>query len=195
MEALDGIPLLSDWATSYRDLHFATGVGNRSAAAVSTRQYSFNSPGFGGVEARSILDLDTGRPALFAVQFTCIVHSRTSNILLGPVPAYIQSVWFSRFSFVIEGLVVFAVLLWIAGREDRPVIWKTIRLPEPMYAGLALVIPIGIGVLLTTGQYLFDRAQCGRHTTLEAWICHNSVPISPSPIPSSFFSYQRFSRK
>jgi len=95
------------------------------------------------------------------------------------VPAYIQSVWFSQFSPVIEGLVVFAVILWIAGRGDREVIWKTIRLPEPMHVGLALVIPVGIGVLLTTGQYLFDRAQ---------WAAHNFGNMDP-PQFGSYFTF------
>ena len=95
------------------------------------------------------------------------------------MPAYSQSVWFSRFSSTIETLVVFAVILWIAGKEDRKVIWKTIRLPEPKYACLSLAIPIGIAGLLSTGQYLFDRAQ---------WAAHNFGNMDP-PQFGSYFTF------
>jgi membrane protease YdiL (CAAX protease family) len=98
-------------------------------------------------------------------------------ILSSHLPAYSQSVWFSRFSSAIETLVVFAVISWIAGKEDRQLIWKTIRVPEPTYAGLSLAIPIGIAVLLSTGQYLFDRAQ---------WAAHNFGNMDPPQFGSYF---------
>src|SRR6267143_5871360 len=98
-------------------------------------------------------------------------------ILSSHLPAYSQSVWFSRFSSVLETLAIFAVISWIAGKEDRQVIWKTIRLPEPRYAGLSVAIPIGIAVLLSTGQYLFDRAQ---------WAAHNFGNIDPPQFGSYF---------
>lgn len=100
-------------------------------------------------------------------------------ILSSHLPAYSQSVWFSRFSSAIETLVVFAVISWIAGKEDRQLIWKTIRVPEPKYAGLSLAIPIGIVVLLSTGQYLFDRAQ---------WAAHNFGNMDP-PQFASYFTF------
>jgi membrane protease YdiL (CAAX protease family) len=93
------------------------------------------------------------------------------------VPAYLQSAWFSRFSSVIEAVAVFAVIFWIAGKEDRQVIWNRIRLPELGYAGLALAIPIGIGVVLSTGQYLFDRGQ---------WAAHNFGNMDPPQFGSYF---------
>ncbi len=100
-------------------------------------------------------------------------------ILSARMPAYIQSDWFSRSSSVIEALVLFVVISWIAGKEGRQVIWKTIRLPEPKYAGLSLAIPIGIAVLLSTGQYLFDRAQ---------WAAHNFGNMDP-PQFASYFTF------
>jgi membrane protease YdiL (CAAX protease family) len=96
----------------------------------------------------------------------CFLYSLLAFLTIGlpmifsmRVLAYSQSIWFSRFSSVAEAIVVFAVIFWITRNEDRQVIWKTIRFPKPEYAGFALAIPIGIGVLLSTGQYLFDRAQ------------------------------------
>src|SRR5260370_25961386 len=91
--------------------------------------------------------------------------------------AYSQSVWFSSFWFDIETLVVFAVISWIAGKEDRQLIWKTIRVPEPKYAGLSLAIPIGIVALLSPGQYLFDRPQ---------WAAHNFGNMDPPQFASYF---------
>jgi membrane protease YdiL (CAAX protease family) len=94
------------------------------------------------------------------------------------VPAYIQSDWFPRFSSVIEALFVFGVIFWLAGKKDRQVIRNATRLPEPAYAGLALAIPIGLGLLLSTGQYLFDRAE---------WTAHNFGNMDP-PRFSSYFT-------
>jgi membrane protease YdiL (CAAX protease family) len=51
------------------------------------------------------------------------------------------------------------------------------RLPEPKYAGFALAIPIGIGVLLSMGQYLFDRAQ---------WAAHDFGRFSPPQFRNYF---------
>ncbi|HEX4542555.1 MAG TPA: CPBP family intramembrane glutamic endopeptidase [Candidatus Acidoferrum sp.] len=36
--------------------------------------------------------------------------------------------------------------------------WSSARLPEPRYVALGLAFPVGIAVLLSTGQYLLDRA-------------------------------------
>jgi membrane protease YdiL (CAAX protease family) len=98
-------------------------------------------------------------PLCFLYGFLAFLAIGLPMILSMRVPAYIQSIWFTRFSDVAAAAVVFAVIFWIAGREGREVIWKTIRFPKPEYVCLALAIPIGIGVLLSTGQYLFDRAQ------------------------------------
>ncbi|PYU68996.1 MAG: hypothetical protein DMG49_14580 [Acidobacteria bacterium] len=100
-------------------------------------------------------------------------------ILSSRIPAYVQSDWFPRFSSVVEGLLIFVVISWIAGKEGRQVMWKTIRLPEPTYAGLSLAIPIGIAVLLSTGRYLFDRAQ---------WVAHNFGNMNP-PQFGSYFTF------
>jgi membrane protease YdiL (CAAX protease family) len=98
-------------------------------------------------------------PHFFLYGFLVFLTTGLPMILSMRVPAYSQSIWFSRFFGVAAAIVVLAVILWIAGREGRQVIWKTIRFPKPEYICLALAIPIGIGVLLSAGQYLFDRAQ------------------------------------
>ena len=176
MESLARIPFLRDWPDSHRDLRFATCFRNRSSTFVLARQRYFKRPRPGGMEMRAILDLGAGGTALFTFQLTCMAHSRTSNNSL-VAPARLQSKRFSRLSSVLETLAIFAVISWIAGKEDRQVIWKTIPLPEPRYAGLSVAIPIGIAVLLSTGQYLFDRAQ---------WSAHNFGNMDPPQFGSYF---------
>jgi membrane protease YdiL (CAAX protease family) len=118
-------------------------------------------------------------PLCFLYSFLAFLAIGLPMILSMPVLAYIQSIWFSRFSDVAAAAVVFAVIFWIAGREGRQVIWKTVRFPKPEYACLALAIPIGIGVLLSIGQYLFDRAQ---------WMAE-SLGTLDSPQFGSYFTF------
>jgi membrane protease YdiL (CAAX protease family) len=93
------------------------------------------------------------------------------------LPFYSQSAWFSRLSPVLGALFVFAILLWIMGKESRQVILNTIWLPEPRYAALGLAFPIGIAVLLSTGQYLVDRSQ---------WAAHDFGRFSPPQFRTYF---------
>jgi len=112
------------------------------------------------------------------IYFPAHLHGSLSDFHNSLVaPARLQSKRFSRLSSVLETLAIFAVISWIAGKEDRQVIWKTIPLPEPRYAGLSVAIPIGIAVLLSTGQYLFDRAQ---------WSAHNFGNMDPPQFGSYF---------
>jgi membrane protease YdiL (CAAX protease family) len=98
-------------------------------------------------------------------------------VLSSRILAYVQSDWFPMFSSVAEGLLIFVVISWIAGKGGRQVMWKTIRLPEPAYAGLSLAIPLGIAVLLSTGQYVFDRVQ---------WAAHSFGNMNPPQFVSYF---------
>src|SRR5882724_3508975 len=79
METLNGIPFLSDWPTSYRDLHVATGFRNRSFTVVLTRQDCYHIRRFGSVEASAALDLGASGTALFGIQLTRIICHRTPN--------------------------------------------------------------------------------------------------------------------
>jgi hypothetical protein len=113
-----------------------------------------------------------------------LVSSLLSFVILGlpilissRIPAYAHSDWFLRISSVIEGLGFLAVASWIAGKGGRQTIRKAIRLPEPKNIGLSLAIPIGIATLLSTGQYLFERAQ---------WTAHNVGNTDPLQFGSYF---------
>lgn len=99
------------------------------------------------------------------------------SILSSNLPTYSQNIWFTRFSPVLWAIVEFAFILWIAGTEGRQVMRETIRIPELKYACLAMAFPIGIVVLLSTGQYLFDRAE---------WVTHNLGTIDPPQFGSYF---------
>jgi membrane protease YdiL (CAAX protease family) len=79
------------------------------------------------------------------------------------ISVYIQTVWFTRLSSVVEGAATLGVLLWIMGKENRQVIWSMTRLPEPRHAALGLSLPIGIASLISTAQYLLVRAQWAAH--------------------------------
>jgi membrane protease YdiL (CAAX protease family) len=94
------------------------------------------------------------------------------------VSAYIQTVWFTRLSSVVEGAATLGVLLWIMGKENRQVIWSMTRLPEPRHAALGLSLPIGIAALISTAQYLLVRAQ---------WAAH-AFGIEVPPTLGSFFN-------
>jgi membrane protease YdiL (CAAX protease family) len=75
------------------------------------------------------------------------------------VPSYIQSPWFSRLSSIAEIVVVLGIGLAIVGQEGRRRALSLIRVPRLNHVLLALAFPIGIGVFISVGQYLFDRAQ------------------------------------
>jgi membrane protease YdiL (CAAX protease family) len=79
------------------------------------------------------------------------------------ISVYIQTVWFTRLSSVVEGAATLGVLLWIMGKENRQVIWNMTRLPEPRHAALGLSLPIGIAALISTAQFLLVRAQWAAH--------------------------------
>jgi membrane protease YdiL (CAAX protease family) len=94
------------------------------------------------------------------------------------ISVYIQTVWFTRLSSVVEGAATLGVLLWIMGKENRQVIWSMTRLPEPRHAALGLSLPIGIAALISTAQYLLVRAQ---------WAAHGFASEVP-PTLGSFFN-------
>jgi membrane protease YdiL (CAAX protease family) len=98
-------------------------------------------------------------------------------ILTSHLPTYTQSNWFARCSPIVEALLFLGVIALIVRREGREVVWKSMRIPETRYVSLALAIPIGIAVFLSTGQYLFDRA---------GWAAHNFGNMMPPRIGSYF---------
>ena len=99
------------------------------------------------------------------------------SLFTSRLPFYSQSAWFSRLSPVFGTLFVLAILLWIIGKESRQVIRNVSELPEPRHVALGLAFPVGVAVLLSTGQYLVDRAQ---------WAAHDFRRFSPPQFTSYF---------
>jgi membrane protease YdiL (CAAX protease family) len=87
---------------------------------------------------------------------------------------------FVRIATVLDGLVVLGIAFCIVGRSDvRQVLRRTLRLPGEKYALLAAAFAIGIPTLISTGQYLFERAQLVRH----------DVSTYVTPEPGAYFSF------
>jgi len=92
-------------------------------------------------------------------------------------PTYIQSTWFSRLSPILEASAACGVVLCLMGRENRETVQSSIRWPDRMNALLAVVFPIGIGVLISAGHFLFDRA---------LWAARDFRRLSPPELKSYF---------
>jgi len=100
-----------------------------------------------------------------------------SSIHTSGLPQYAGSVLFSTFLPVLEGSFVFAMLLWIMGKENRGIIWKAFGQPKLRQIGLGFALPVGIASTLTMGQYLLDRA---------FWAAHNIGRFFPPQFRSYF---------
>jgi membrane protease YdiL (CAAX protease family) len=60
-------------------------------------------------------------------------------------------------------LLVFAVASYIIGSSTAPMLRRALRLPGEKSALLAAAFAIGIPVLISAGEYLWERAQFVRH--------------------------------
>jgi membrane protease YdiL (CAAX protease family) len=83
--------------------------------------------------------------------------------LTSRVPPYVYSEWFTRLSSIIQGALVLGIALSIVGKDGRATIRRSIRLPDVRWPLLALAFPIGIDILISAGQYAFDRVQWSTH--------------------------------
>jgi membrane protease YdiL (CAAX protease family) len=117
------------------------------------------------------LVLSVGMISLFTIGIPLIASLR--------LPSYIQSDWFSRLARLLDTFVSFVLVLWIVGRGGRQVVWHSMRMPEPKHFLLGLSFPVGISVLLSTANYLFDRMQ---------WAAHEFGRIS-APEFGSYFGF------
>jgi|ERR1700722_1352188 len=58
---------------------------------------------------------------------------------------------------LVEAAVLMALALWILGQPRRNVVRRSFQLPEPRYAFLAFLLPIGLSGLLSAPAYLVAR--------------------------------------
>ena len=82
---------------------------------------------------------------------------------LSRLPFYAQNAWFWRVTPIAELVVFFGITLWIMGRGGRQTVQRSIRLPGVKWCLLALALPACIDVLISTGQYVVDRAHWAAH--------------------------------
>jgi membrane protease YdiL (CAAX protease family) len=76
---------------------------------------------------------------------------------------YVQGVWFSSLGSAAVMLLVLAVASYIIGSSTVPMLRRALRLPGEKSALLAAAFAIGIPVLISAGEYLWERAQFLRH--------------------------------
>ena len=98
-------------------------------------------------------------------------------MLLSRIPAYTQTAPFNNMVDAVGAVAMFAILLWVMGKENRQVVWDMARFPKLRFAALGLSIPIGIATLISAGQYLLARMQ---------WTAHGFGTEAP-PAFASFF--------
>jgi len=104
------------------------------------------------------------------VSFTFFPSTLLSFVTIGipflrmsRLPSYVQSAWFWRGAPIAEVALVFGITLCIMGREGRQTVRSSIRLPTLRWSALVLAFPAGIELLISTGQYLVDRAHWAAH--------------------------------
>jgi membrane protease YdiL (CAAX protease family) len=71
--------------------------------------------------------------------------------------AYLASEWFVRLGRIVDPLIELGIPFWVSGRDGRQAAWRSIRAFKPQYALLGAAVPIGISVMLSVGNYMFDR--------------------------------------
>src|SRR3984893_9108932 len=106
----------------------------------------------------------------FLVSFTFFTSTLLSFVTIGipflrisRLPSYVQSAWFWKVAPIAELVVVFGITLCIMGREGRQTVRSSIRLPRLRWFLFALAVSACIDLLISTGQYLVDRAHWAAH--------------------------------
>lgn len=107
-------------------------------------------------------------PLFLMISFFGVMTVVAASSFSRRLSPYMQTVWFAE----VEGaLVILGITLCVIGRSAKQLLQKALRLPGEKCAVLAATFSIGIPVLITAGQYLFERAQ---------WIRHSVSPFAPS---------------
>jgi len=77
-----------------------------------------------------------------------------SSHLLG----YLASEWFVRLGRIVDPSIALGITCWVAGRDGRQAAWRSIRAFKPQYVLLGASVPVGVSVIISVGNYMFDRA-------------------------------------
>jgi membrane protease YdiL (CAAX protease family) len=73
------------------------------------------------------------------------------------LPAYLGSEWFVRLGRIVDPLIALGITCWVAGRDGRQAAWHSIRAFQTQYALLGAAVPIGVSLIISVGNYVFDR--------------------------------------
>jgi len=76
---------------------------------------------------------------------------------------YFQSPWFTELGSGTQMLIVVGIALCVIGRSAAPMLRNALRLPGEKNALLAAAFAIGIPLLISAGEYLWEWAQMTRH--------------------------------
>jgi membrane protease YdiL (CAAX protease family) len=96
-------------------------------------------------------------PILFAVTIPSGMISMLPFVA-SRIPTIVESVWFPRISSPIESILYFGALCWVGGRSFRETARASVQLFQPVYLVVSAAVPVGIALIISTGNYLFDRS-------------------------------------
>jgi membrane protease YdiL (CAAX protease family) len=102
-------------------------------------------------------------PLFLTVALPSLVTFGIPSSLLAYFVEFIQSGWFLRLAPIIGASIFLGITSWIIGSDGRQVVRQRIRMPGPKYLLLGLSVPIGISVLISSGDYVIDRVQRAAH--------------------------------
>jgi len=83
---------------------------------------------------------------------------------------------FAKLAPVLDAALLVGISVYILGKQGRDAAQASLRLPEPRYAVLGVLLPLALSSLFPTSQYLIDRAH---------WAAHDFGKLAPP----QFFSY------
>jgi membrane protease YdiL (CAAX protease family) len=76
---------------------------------------------------------------------------------------YLNTLMFAQVSSVVESFLYLGVIFWIGGMAFRKTVRASLRLSRPLYFLAAAAMPVTIAIIVSTGNYLFDRASWAAH--------------------------------
>ncbi len=156
-EALDArtrISLLHLGNCSDSYLRSPNGNGEHITAGDPTPATRLRIPRCCFMEANKTSCLGVNRPFVFGRTDACVLdHGPALSIFL----AYLGSEWFVRMGRIVDPLIALGITCWVAGRDGRQAAWHSIRAFKPQYALLGASVPIGLSVIISVGDYIFDR--------------------------------------
>jgi membrane protease YdiL (CAAX protease family) len=135
------------------------------STALSLTMTEDNSPANGSPDSlqrlRLLVFLSVGPLVLiagllgFLVFGIAYVFSRSAPLLLTPTLAIVAP--------VLDAVLVVGIALYILGSSGRSAARTAVRLPEPRYALIALLLVVAIGAVVPTGYFVIDRMQWAAH--------------------------------